>query len=253
MSINPSKIRIGEIVHFTVDLLNFGTEDLINLNTNIDIKGPNGDVLESNPTTTISLLTPGSRDQLKSYWKSDGYPAGEYSAEAKIDYGGTYLAEPKIKIRVGDILINILNVTTQLNESIGKVFISVESNWNDLIKDVYAEIIIRNGSKVIDRIKTSSINMEPWSRKILTAFWERRALPAGEYELETIVYYEDKQSNKIIKVDLPELTDLPSPAKIDSVLLIVVVSFLVLILIINLVWFFFNLKEKKQGKKRNKK
>ena len=252
MERSPVRARIGENIRFTITALNFGTEDLINLGTDIMIRNPEGELIDKLPTNIISTLIPGNTGKLNAVWKSEGYGAGIYTAEAKINYGGDYPAEPKIDFKVGDILVKILGVSTQLNESIGKIFVNIRSNWNDLIENVYVEVIIRNGSKIMGRAKSSSVDLASWAETTLTTFLERRSLPAGEYDLDIIVHYADKEETESIKIELPELDEMPSPFGGSSMLLIVTVSLLVIILIINMLWFLSNLKNKKDNKKRKK-
>ena len=43
--------------------------------------------------------------------------------------------------------------------------------------------------RIIDRIKTSSIDLEPWGKGILEAFWEKGILEPGDYDIDIYVYY----------------------------------------------------------------
>ena len=254
MSKEPPKLKIGQLVYFTIDLLNFGTDDLTNIKTDIVIKDPDGTELDRRPTNEVLSMSSGAKSKLKAYWNSEGYSAGMYSAEANINYGGKFPAEPKLSFRLGDISIKIINVTTELEGAIGKVFINLESNWNNIITKVYADIVIKNGSETLDTIRTSSIDMNPWGKDTLVGFWERNSLPSGDYDMEIFVYYYDKQAKKQMKVELPDL-EKPAPQEEDKspMLLIVAISILALILIVNMAWFFVSAKgkkEKKKGKKR---
>lgn len=251
MTIEPAKINIGDDVYFIIDMLNFGTEDLTDLYADVTVNDPKGETLSEKQTKSIDILKPGQSRKVVSSWQTGGYSSGEYSIEARIDYGGDYLAEPKSRLRIGDIFIEILDVTTELNGTVGKFIIDIQSNWNDVIKNVYAEIIIKKDDETIDRIRTSSIDISPWGKDKLVAFWERNSLLPGDYDVEIYVYYYDKQARSQLKVNLPELEkEAPSPEM--SPLLIIAVGLLVIILLINLIWMMHRLRNNKTEKKRRK-
>ncbi len=250
MKTDPARINIGNVVYFEIDMLNFGTEDLTDLQADVVVRAPDGKILSEKKSNKVSLLNPSQSAQLLSYWDTQGASAGIYTAEAKIEYGGQVPAEPKIDFRVGDILIKILNVTTELNESIAKIFIDIESNWNEIIENVYAELVIKNGSKTITTIKTSSVDLEPWGKARLTAFWDRKSLPVGKYDIDIYVYYYDKQAEKQMRVELGDL-EKKSPRD-NSLLLIISVLLLGVIFLVNITWFLFNLKSKRDKTKKKR-
>ncbi|MBD3163714.1 hypothetical protein GF323_00775 [Candidatus Woesearchaeota archaeon] len=250
MEIIPKEISIGDVVYPTIKLLNFGTEDLTGLSTEIAIRDSK-EIVSRRKTNTVKLLKPGQKSELRAFWESEGHSPGVYSAEAEINYGGEYTAQAKKSFRLGDIFIEIINVTTQLNESIGKIFIDVQSNWNDEIQDVYAEVVIKQNGSEIESIRTSSVNLGPWGRGRLTAFWEKGSLPGGEYDLEIYVYYYDKEARKHVQVRLSEL-EKPSPAE-ESPLLVIAVILLAFILIVNVLILMRSISSKKRQEKEKKK
>jgi hypothetical protein len=244
MKTEPSKINLGDTVYFNIDMLNFGTEELNDISTMITVKDPKGEEVLKKDADFISSLKPAQKVRLISFWETESQSPGIYSAQADIDYGGNYPAIPKTNIKLGDIYIEIVNVTTQLNDSIAKIFIDIQSNWNDNIENVYAEIAISNNGNEIDRIKTSSVDLEPWGAERLLAFWERNNLDTGDYTLDIYVYYYDKEAKKQVKVELKDI-DTPAPQG-ETPLIVIVIVILVIIMLINLAWFIINIKKKKK-------
>jgi hypothetical protein len=244
----PAVIKLGDVVYFTIDLLNVGTEDLRDLETDVVVKNPEGKEVSRKSSTKIDLLKPAEGGSIMSYWETKGSGAGLYKAEADIEYGGKSPAKATSDLRLGDILIKILDIRSEFSESIGKIFIDVESNWNDAISNVYAEVVIKNSTGVVDKIKTSSVNLEPWGKATLTAFWERKTAAPGDYSMEVYVYYYDKQANQQVIVKLPEL-EKPSPFG-KMPLMIVAVLLLAAILVINIAWFIIKARKKEDKKEQ---
>jgi hypothetical protein len=131
--------------------------------------------------------------------------------------------------------------------------VDVRSNWNDIIKNVYAELVIRQGDKVIDTIKTSSVDLEAWQTAKLIGFWEKAALDPGDYDIDVYIYYYDKYTKQQLKVQLQEKQEeKPSPSQENNTLMLVAVIILALILMINIARFFIKPKQKKPVKKTRK-
>ena len=251
MKREPVKINKGDPVYFTINMLNLGTEELNNLKTDILIRGPTQNIVDTITTTELQSLGLGQKGEIRALWRTEEVPVGEYSAESKIEYGGKFPAEVKHEFRVGDIYIEIKNVTTQLEEATAKILIDLRSNWNDAIKDVYAEIAIKKENNITSIIKTSSATLEPWGEATLTAFWERKALEPGEYTLDINVYYYDKQAQRQMRVQLNALEEKAAPAKENQLLLVTIAVILAIILLFNIFWFLLRTR-RKPGKKKKK-
>ncbi|MBR9699938.1 hypothetical protein GOV09_05765 [Candidatus Woesearchaeota archaeon] len=243
MSIKPEKITVGDSILFSVWMLNFGTEDLTDLQTEIRVRDPQGVLLARLPTWDIALLEPAQRTGVNVLWKSEGHGSGIYRAEAEIDYGGKNPALTTTGFRIGDIFIEILNITSELNSTIAKIDVHVRSNWNEEIKNVYAELKVKQGEQIFDTIRTSSVNLPAWGEDVLTGFWERGQLKSGDYLLEIFVYYYDKYTQETKSVTLDALGQ-PLTKEQNNNFTIIIIVFLALILILNILWFFHSTRKK---------
>ena len=76
-------------------------------------------------------------------------------------------------------------------------------------------------------------------------------MEAGDYDMEIYVYYYDKQAQKQMRVELPELEK--KAPKTESPLLMIVIVLLGVILLVNLAWFFVSLRNKSRKKNKKKK
>ena len=233
ITLEPARIAPGDVVYFTIPILNFGTEQLDNLKTEVVIRGPAGEIARR-PTNTVATLAPAESAKLLAYWDTQGQSRGEYSAEAAILYGGKAPATVASSFRIGEIKIDILGIRSDVSGPVGKVFIDVGSSWNEAIPNVYAEVAVKQGSAEVTRIRTSAIDLQAWQNATLTAFWERETLPPGDYQLEVYVYYYDKRENQQVQVKLEELRK-PSPLTNRSFVVLVIV--LGILILLNAAWF----------------
>jgi len=246
IEIEPSPIKVGDVVYFTLPMLNLGTDDLTNLNSDIIIKNPEGEEIASSPTNTVERLPSGERGSLKAFFRTEDQNAGAYLAQAEIDYGTEAPLKRERGFNIGDIFIKILEVRTDLNDTISRIFITVESNWNEEIQDVYAELTVKDNNNIIDILKTSSIDIPAWSEGTLTAFWERGSIPPGDYSIDIKVFYFDKEANEYVLVTIPEpiAESIEAEKETKGTLMILAVALLALILVINLLWFFIKSRKK---------
>lgn len=240
----PRRIQPGTIVYFTLPLLNFGTEELTDLWTEIEVTAPDGTVVARSPTSHLPTLAVAERAPLRAYWDTKGQQSGEYTASAAIDYGGKSPAQLSTTLRIGEIKILITAVTTDLLGDIAKIHIDLESNWNSGIEDVYAVVTVKQGGAVIDTLKTSSLTLESWGTGRLTAFWEHGQLPPGTYDLDIRVFYYDKQAGKEAQVTLEETEEQPAPFFKNSLLLVLIIL-LALLVLLNAGWILFRSRKKR--------
>ena len=244
---NKANYRLDDIVYITSTILNIGTEPIYNIQLDISILDPDDVLVSTVSTDNLEYLGPASTTELKTYWDSNGAPHGRYKAETEFDYGGKNPLKMTTGFKIGDIYIEILNVSSELDASIAKIFVDIESHWNEIINDVYAEIVIKQNGSEIDRVKTSSIDLGAWKRGQLVGFWDKSNLAAGDYELEIFVYYYDKFAKRYMQV---QLKDLEKPSMFNSSSLVVLgVVLLAFILILNILFLF---KKNRQDEKRKK-
>ncbi len=239
----PSTIDLGDPVYLDINLINLGTEEIKDIKAAITISDPDQMHVDEIYTKSITSLAPAQQNTLHTYWSTKDAQAGTYTASTIIEYGGDYPLELSHVFRVGDIVIKILNVSYDLNSSIGKIYVDIESSWNEVIPDVFAEIVVKEGEKVVDKVKTSSIDLSPWQQERLVGYWDRSNLASGEYDIDIFVYYYDKLAQEYVKVSLTDL-EKAAPESGDSPLLIIAVVLLAFILIVNLLILVRNLRKK---------
>jgi len=171
------------------------------------------------------------------------YPAGVYRATAFVDYGGRKLAESTSYFRIGTLFVNILNYTKYVTkDSLNKFDIEVESQWNDPIQNVYAEVSIPEYNI---NFRTPAVELGGFQRTVLTGYFDTRGIDANSFKANIKIYYADKITEKKVTVRFKK--------EIDYLMIGLIAGFLLLIgIIIWLIMYIKKLNSRKNTKKRGK-
>jgi len=246
IDVRPQNIKSGDVAFTHIEVINIGTESIEDLSSNVNFLDHTGKILSTSKTNTLALLNPAEKRELRSVWRTEDVSSGDYIAETTLFFGGKNPMKIQTGFRIGDIFIKIMNVSTDLSQAVGKVKVKLQSNWNDVIKDVYAEITIRQDGEILDVIKSSAEEIGPWGEIELTAFWDRKNLLPGEYDMDIKVYYYDKLAQEYLQVKLIPLGGTEDIEPESFTLLTVVVVLLGVILVVNLLWFAISFRKKKK-------
>ncbi len=239
---------------FTVSVFSRGSERINNVYANILIKGPTNKEIANIKTNTLSL-DPGADGKLTASYNQP-LESGVYYAEAIIHFDGNEIVKRET-FMVNNMNINILDLSIDRFKlgQIAKIDVSVESDWNSVIKDVYADFnLIDSSGQVVDSLKTVSVDVHPHEKTVLSGFWDTSGVSVGTYDIGIVLHYNNKESNKLFKavigLDKISLTDYSAGnvVKVDSssnsVIPLLIVAVVVLI-VINLGWFFYFKKHKR--------
>ncbi len=193
IEIRTQSVKVGEMVHFTATIDSHGKENITGV-TRLEIFDSDGVKVATMYSDEVFVLTRGTTDVTFS-WDTAGVKEGIYTAVATYEYGGDKPATTRKDFRVGDILIKIIDVLNNetVQDGIAKFIVGVESFWNSDIKDVYATISVYDddGSSV-GASKSSNINIKPWSKGLLTMYWDTEDVGPGTYDATITVFYHNK-------------------------------------------------------------
>ena len=132
------------------------------------------------------FLEAGKDKSLKKGLNTTDFKAGNYIAEAVVNYGDEVRVNRTF--RIGSLFVNITNFTQFLpKKGIERFFIDVESKWNDYIESIYADINISNGTKITG-LRTPPVDLNSWETKRLEGFLDTSDL-LGEYKTNITLYY----------------------------------------------------------------
>lgn len=263
MSFEASNANKGDPVYFHVIVNNLGEFDLEDIIAKIEIKDIENKTKEILYTEPISVPIFSAAD----IWKeldTKSYDTARYRAIAVVDYGGNEPAKAESSFLIGKLFVNFLGMTKNATTGlISPISLDVESWWGNKINNVYANLVLINGSGVVfTSFKTISQVLAPWQKAALTGYLDAANISPGAYEMNISLHYDEEQSN--IKaafdiVSLPEPEELkPSMTEIVKDIAtspIFLVSIVLLLIIINIMMRF-KLKKKtgnRKGEAKNEK
>ncbi|MBU3941596.1 MAG: hypothetical protein KKF74_01655 [Nanoarchaeota archaeon] len=235
--------------NFAVEVINLGTEDILEAKAVIDIYGPLNNKLA---TTTSNKFQINSKNKeiLIAKWTPEIGP-GNYHAVATLIYDELNTKDEK-SFTIGTLQLEIvsISVTDFRLGGIAKFDILVENNWNTEIPNVYTETTVEdNEGKIYTQFKTASVNMPAFGKQELNAYWDTAKVIPGAYKFNIVLNYLDQKTEKIfdIMVEYDRITatlagqviGLEGEEKPTLVKSVYILIFLVLILIIfNVVIYF---------------
>ena len=146
-------------------------------------------------------LRKGERKEFLSRWNAN-ISLGSYKVTSVLDYDGV-LANYENTFKIGDFFAKLVDISVKNFKlgSIAKFNILVENAANEKIDGLTAEmILLGQDSKQIANIKSNPEILEAKSKKELAVFWDTDGISEGVYEGKLILKYNDKTSEKQVKV-----------------------------------------------------
>ncbi|MEM4259937.1 MAG: hypothetical protein QXG00_01760 [Candidatus Woesearchaeota archaeon] len=242
--------------NFVVEAENLGTEDVVKAKAIIDIYGRMNEKLETivsdekriDSKTKVLFNIPWTP---KMRW-------GSYTAKATLIYDDKNIEDTKT-FNIGEPNIDISTITVNNFKlgGIAKFEILLTNNWNNKINDIKGIINIFDGNKIMTTSKTESVNLEPFEKKEINAYWDTEKVVSGKYLMEIVLIYLNKEDKKEhnIYVESNQITTTPTGKAIDEKISgkspIEIRVFLLTILVIIMIIVNIILLIKKFGKKSN--
>ena len=240
--------------NFAVEVINLGTENILEARAIIDIYGPLNNKLA---TVTSNKASVKSKDKeiLIAKWIPELGP-GSYHAVATLIYDELNTKDEK-SFTIGTLELDIvsISVTDFRLGGIAKFDILVENNWNTEIQGAYAETTVKDDNgKIYTQFKTASADIPAFGKQELNAYWDTAKVIPGAYKFDIVLNYLGQKTEKIfdIIVEYDKITgslvgqvigvrEEEKPAVLKSIYLLI---FLVIILIIvNVVIYFKKVKK----------
>jgi hypothetical protein len=242
-----------ENVNFALKVMNFGKEDIQKAKAKIRILGATYEeiaVLETNEAG----ISAGQQSKLEASWKPNVNP-GKYHAVAEISYDEKK-AVVEDNFEVGKLFIGIKKIEVK-DFSLGQVAvfdITLESKWNEEIKNVYGEMtVLDEKGTEYTKFKTANIDMPAMGEGVIKAYWDTKGAKVGKYSLRLLIHYSERVTEKLIdtEVNIDSIrTELGPTAQVvaqkglgkENILTILVI----VLILINIAWFVFFMRKKKK-------
>lgn len=249
MDFSVNDVNVGEDIIFNADVSSLGKEEIFAV-VNTEVAVYKGKYIESFELGK-DIIKPTERKSFQKRVGSDKYGAGYYNATVILDYG---LPERILKIeklfRIGSLFVNITNWTNEVYAGkVNKFDVEVESDWNNKIEHVYADVIVYNDKNNITmEFKTISESLERWEKKNLTGYLEVKDTESGIYKANITVFYENNLTSRLVEINIKR------ERGVVFMIIIVVASAIVLAVLILIVVLIRNkFKNKKNEKTTQKK
>lgn len=199
VSMTTDDVNVGEPARLQVEVIGRGKED-VNVNVDVEIYGL-GERIET-LNLGEALIKSQERKVFERMLDTSNYNPGVYNAVAIVEYGMKEPVKVEKGFRIGSLFVNITNYTKVFRRNtISRFNVEVESNWNNKIENIYANITISDlDSKLISSFKTTPAELEAWKRKILTGFFETYDVKPGEYNANISLLYENAASSKVVRI-----------------------------------------------------
>ncbi len=242
---NVPNINTGEKNNLSYHLENRGKEKIENLNlyfkilkNNVSLKEYKVNIKELNSSQILNKKLLLDTETLK---------PGYYDVLGYAVYDEENLSLYK-KFRVGDLDVNVLNATNKvLQNNFLKLNFTVENNWNKKIKNVYLIYYIKNDVFEFKKMKTISIDLEPFEIKTFENIYEAPGIIPGDYFIHYELYFSDNKKEGVfpLKVVKPKTTNY-------AALLVVSLLFLTITIFLLFIFLRKNKKHKKNKKSKRK-
>jgi len=259
-NLNIKSAQVNETTTFILEVFNYGTEDIEKAKATIEILDPEGNLVDTVETNERSIKSKGTK-KLNANWIGD--KIGVYNAKATLNYDGEQLVTES-EFYVGNLYIELLDVRVtsfQLGD-IAKFEFDVENQWNSLVKNVFAEVIMKSESgEELDSFRSTSRDLDPFKKETIEAFWDTTEIEAGNYLATIAIAYGDGQRTEreftaIITLDNIILTPIDGATgrviTSGSNKTIIVAILVGAVILTNIIWFVYfkrKIKRKKEGPK----
>lgn len=239
-TVNVNDLNINETRDFSVSANNLGKEEISDSKVELKISDSKGNVVYSRLSEEKVIKVRSSQNFIFPFDASK-YSPGNYKASAHITYSGEYKDLDK-SFRIGSLDVSLINHTRSfMKDKISRFDITIESGWNDDIRDIYAEVRILNNTKELSFFKTASVDLEAWERKVISTFWDNSGIQEGIYDLDITLFYNGKAKTTLGKVEI--ISDEKGSFSINTTVILVLI--VVILIMINILVLY-----KKKDKKR---
>lgn len=232
---------------FVLPIVSKGKLDIARARAVIDIYTPLNEKVATLSTQDISVLA-GERREVAVEWDTSSIPSGRYLAIATVLYDESVL-NLQGEFSVGKDTLDLKNV--EVNDfnlgEIAKFEFLVENTLNSPANDVYVSMqVLNEDGEIMADFKSATYNIEPFSSKLLVAFWDTEGVRVGDYPAKAFINFGQTSTQKELTLDVSEndisvigvgyVVRSADSARGNSLITVLIIAVIVLVLL-NLTWF----------------
>jgi len=113
--------------------------------------------------------------------------------------------EDSIGFKVGELVAKVKKVNYEkiTKDSVAKLNIELESQWNSKIENAYLQLDVYSGSgEKIGTQKSESFILNPWTTTTINMLWDTSGVAPGTYDAKLILNYAGKASEYPFKIKI---------------------------------------------------
>lgn len=247
--------NVNETVRLEAYINNLGTQNIETAFVDFEIKDINNKTIATLKSETKPVLC-SKKSEFEGFFSTAGYSPGIYRAYADIHYD----QEQKLlydEFKIGSLSIELKNYTKEFyKDSINKFELEIRSGWNSDLKNIYADIMIKNATETVAQLKTPLADLERWQSAKLTTYWDTNGVGVGSYKAIVDIHYEGRTDRHNLDIYVVKQKEIESPSFFGSLLALVTNIYfiiIVLLLILFIVLLFLSRKRRKEGDKKSRK
>ncbi len=199
------KVKLGEVAYFKVVLRNLGSKPIPLATGTVEITDNNGIKIITVPLTNALDIPLEGAKEMYAEWDIKDVSPGTYNAKGLVVYGDKTDETDINYILVGEVQLDIINLTPQKGpvDKIFPVSIFVNSVWNEEIS-YYVDLLIKepDTETVLKKVTSPTLKILPWQTAATELFINPSGLSEKSYDAEVILYYEGKESKKTYEMNL---------------------------------------------------
>lgn len=186
LSINDA--NLDENITIRLGVQSWTYADIESLSANVKIYDLNDKLIKDDINLNHGLLKSKERISIIQSMAPDFLDVGHYKANASVTYAQNVSYTNNAEFRIGSLELSIINHTKTFltGEKISRFDLTIESNWNHRISDVYAKVSVQD-----EQFQTPTVAvLEPFSQAVLTGYWTPNANETGEYSAVVQLYFD---------------------------------------------------------------
>lgn len=174
--------------NFAIEVVNRGKRKILDAYATIDIYTPTNEKIITLVSDSFDV-DPNKRKLVSIEWLPKA-ESGKYRAVATVIYNGRNAVDEKV-FYIGSINVSIESISVRNFKlgGIAKFDIVVKNDWNEIMRDVYAEYTIHDEKNIYVEDKTASMNIEARSKTVLHAYWDTEKVDEGDYVLRIVLHF----------------------------------------------------------------
>lgn len=179
-------------VTVTIAATNIGTQNIQEIQSTIEIRGPQGELQETLQTQARPVAVKQTRN-LQATWNPQ--TPGAYLITAYTTYDGQeQIVEREVEIGQLDLEVARPNIQNFSFGEVTRIDIPVTSTWNEELRGVSAQLRVYNETGTqVQSFESLTIRIPPRATRNITAFWDTQGLTDGRYEIEAVINFPPKQ------------------------------------------------------------